>query len=74
MSVFKAGVLTLVVIVVAAYFGFTKANPFANPFELKAMVRDAQNLKSGAPVTGRPRPPSRWSCATTRSRSTRTRR
>ena len=50
MSVFKAGVLTLVVIVVAAYFGFTKANPFANPFELKAVVRDAQNLKSGAPV------------------------
>ena len=50
MSVFKAGVLTLVVIVVAAYFGFTKANPFANPFELQAMVRDAQNLKSGAPV------------------------
>ena len=50
MSVFKAGVLTLVVIVVAASFGFTKANPFANPFELKAVVRDAQNLKSGAPV------------------------
>jgi phospholipid/cholesterol/gamma-HCH transport system substrate-binding protein len=50
MSAFKAGVLTLVVLVVAAYFGFTKANPFANPFELKAVVRDAQNLKSGAPV------------------------
>jgi phospholipid/cholesterol/gamma-HCH transport system substrate-binding protein len=50
MSVFKAGVLTLVVIAVASYFGFTKANPFANPFELKAVVRDAQNLKSGAPV------------------------
>ncbi len=50
MSVFKAGVLTLVVIVVATYFGFTKSNPFANPFELQAVVRDAQNLKSGAPV------------------------
>jgi phospholipid/cholesterol/gamma-HCH transport system substrate-binding protein len=50
MSVFKAGVLTLVVIVVATWFGFTKSNPFANPFELKAAVRDAQNLKSGAPV------------------------
>ena len=34
MSAFRAGVLTLVVIVVAAYFGFTKANPFANPYEL----------------------------------------
>jgi phospholipid/cholesterol/gamma-HCH transport system substrate-binding protein len=50
MSAFKAGVLTLVVLVVATYFGFTKANPFANPFEIKAVVRDAQNLKSGAPV------------------------
>jgi phospholipid/cholesterol/gamma-HCH transport system substrate-binding protein len=50
MSAFKAGVLAVVVIAVAAYFGFTKANPFANPFELKAVVRDAQNLKPGAPV------------------------
>jgi phospholipid/cholesterol/gamma-HCH transport system substrate-binding protein len=50
MSAFKAGVLTLIVIAVASYFGFTKANPFADPFELKAAVRDAQNLKPGAPV------------------------
>jgi virulence factor Mce-like protein len=50
MSVFKAGVLAVVVIVVATYFGFTKANPFANPYELQAVVRDAQNLKQGAPV------------------------
>jgi phospholipid/cholesterol/gamma-HCH transport system substrate-binding protein len=49
-SAFRAGVLTLVVIVVAAYFGFTKANPFANPYELSAVVRNAQNLKPGAPV------------------------
>jgi phospholipid/cholesterol/gamma-HCH transport system substrate-binding protein len=50
MSVFKAGVLAVVVLVVATYFGFTKANPFANPYELQAVVRDAQNLKQGAPV------------------------
>jgi phospholipid/cholesterol/gamma-HCH transport system substrate-binding protein len=50
MTPFRAGVLALVVIVVATYFGFTKANPFANPYELKAVVRDAQNLKTGAPV------------------------
>jgi phospholipid/cholesterol/gamma-HCH transport system substrate-binding protein len=50
MSVFKAGVLALVVLVVATYFGFTKTNPFANPFELEAVVRDAQNLNTGAPV------------------------
>jgi phospholipid/cholesterol/gamma-HCH transport system substrate-binding protein len=50
MSALRAGVLTLVVIVVAAYFGFSKSNPFANPYELRAVVRDAQNLKTGAPV------------------------
>ena len=50
MSAFRAGVLTLVVILVAAYFGFTKSNPFADPYELRAVVRDAQNLKPGVPV------------------------
>jgi phospholipid/cholesterol/gamma-HCH transport system substrate-binding protein len=49
-NAFRAGVLTLVVIIVAAYFGFTKTNPFANPYELSAVVRNAQNLKRGAPV------------------------
>jgi phospholipid/cholesterol/gamma-HCH transport system substrate-binding protein len=49
-SAFRAGVLTLVVLVVAAYFGFTKANPFSDPYELNAIVRDAQNLKPGSPV------------------------
>jgi phospholipid/cholesterol/gamma-HCH transport system substrate-binding protein len=50
MSAFRAGVIALVVLVVAAYFGFTKSNPFENPYQLHAVVRDAQNLKSGAPV------------------------
>jgi phospholipid/cholesterol/gamma-HCH transport system substrate-binding protein len=50
MTALKAGVLTLVVLVVATYFGFTKANPFADPYELNAVVRDAENLKMGAPV------------------------
>jgi len=49
-SAFRAGILTLVVIVVAVYFGFTKSNPFSDPYELNAIVRDAQNLKPGAPV------------------------
>jgi phospholipid/cholesterol/gamma-HCH transport system substrate-binding protein len=49
-SAFRAGVLTLVVILVAAYFGFTRANPFANPYEVSAVVTNAQNLKRGAPV------------------------
>ena len=35
MSVFKAGVLALTTLLLLAYFGFTKANPFANPYELQ---------------------------------------
>ena len=50
MSVFKAGVLALTVLVLLAYFGFTKANPFANPYELKAMFRDVESLKPRSPV------------------------
>ncbi|HEV7846342.1 MAG TPA: MlaD family protein [Thermoleophilaceae bacterium] len=50
MSVFKAGVLALTTLLLLTYFGFTKANPFANPYELKAMFRDAQNLKPRSPV------------------------
>ena len=50
MSALRAGVLALVVLVVAVYFGFSKSNPFENPYELNAVVRDAQNLKPGSPV------------------------
>jgi phospholipid/cholesterol/gamma-HCH transport system substrate-binding protein len=50
MSVFKAGVLAITTLVLLTYFGFTKADPFANPYELKALFRDAQNLKTRAPV------------------------
>jgi phospholipid/cholesterol/gamma-HCH transport system substrate-binding protein len=49
-SALRAGLLSIVVIVVAAYFGFTKANPFSDPYELHAVVRNAQNLKTGSPV------------------------
>ncbi len=50
MSVFKAGVLAITVIVLLAFFGFTKANPFANPYELKVLFRDVENLKVRSPV------------------------
>jgi virulence factor Mce-like protein len=50
MSTFKAGVLALTTLLLFAYFGFTKANPFANPYELHAMFRDVQNLKQRSPV------------------------
>ena len=32
------------------YFGFTKANPFANPYEFKAAFNDVNNLKPNSPV------------------------
>ena len=50
MSTFKAGVLAITTLVLLAYFGFSKANPFANPYELKAMFRNVQNLKTRSPV------------------------
>jgi phospholipid/cholesterol/gamma-HCH transport system substrate-binding protein len=50
MSPFRAGVLALVVIGVLAFFGFTKANPFANPYEFKAVFNDVNNLKPKSPV------------------------
>ena len=50
MSTFKAGVLAITTILLLGYFGFTKANPFANPYELKAMFRDVENLQPRSPV------------------------
>jgi virulence factor Mce-like protein len=50
MTPFKAGVLAVTTLVVLTYFGFSKANPFANPYELKAMFRDVQTLKPRSPV------------------------
>jgi phospholipid/cholesterol/gamma-HCH transport system substrate-binding protein len=50
MSVFKAGVIAVTTLLLFAYFGFTKANPFSNPYELKAMFRDVENLKTRSPV------------------------
>jgi virulence factor Mce-like protein len=47
---FKAGVLALVVIAVFAYFGFTKSNPFSHPYQLKAVVNNANNLMPNSPV------------------------
>jgi ABC-type transporter Mla subunit MlaD len=50
MSLYKAGVLAITTIVLLAYFGFTKANPFSNPYELKALFRDVETLKAGSPA------------------------
>jgi phospholipid/cholesterol/gamma-HCH transport system substrate-binding protein len=50
MTAFKAGVLAITVIAVTAYFGFTKANPFSNPYELSAVFREARNLQARSTV------------------------
>ena len=50
LSPFRAGVLALVVVCLLTYFGFSKANPFANPYEFKAVFNDVNNLKPKSPV------------------------
>jgi virulence factor Mce-like protein len=50
MSPFRAGVLALVVLALFAYFGFSKSNPFANPYQFKAVFNDTNNLKPNSPV------------------------
>ena len=50
MTPLRAGIVALVVIGVLAYFGFTKQNPFSDPYELKAVVVDARNLQPRAAV------------------------
>jgi len=49
-SELRAGVIALVLIAVFGWFGFTKANPFADPFELEAAFRTANDLKPNSPV------------------------
>jgi phospholipid/cholesterol/gamma-HCH transport system substrate-binding protein len=50
MTNFRAGLLALLVLALGAYFGFTKTNPFANPFEFRAVFNDVSNLKPNSPV------------------------
>ena len=50
MSKFRAGILALAVLTVVSYFGFTKANPFSNPYELRAVFDNVSNLKPRSPV------------------------
>ena len=50
MTAFKAGILALVLIVTFTYFGFTKTNPFSDPYVLKAAVGDARNLQARSVV------------------------
>src|SRR3954447_6101204 len=49
-SPFRAGLIAIVLIGVFAFFGFTKLNPFSNPYELKAVFNTANNIKPKSPV------------------------
>lgn len=50
MTDFVAGALTLAVLVAVVYFGFTKSNPFASHFEVKAPFKSVIGLKKRMPV------------------------
>jgi len=49
-SPFAAGLVSLFVIVIAVYFGFTKAIPFQHHFTIHAAFKTANNIKKGSPV------------------------
>ncbi|MEX2194795.1 MAG: MlaD family protein [Thermoleophilaceae bacterium] len=47
---FGIGLIGLVLVVFGTYFAFTKSNPFAQPYELKAVFESANNLAVRSPV------------------------
>jgi len=50
MSPFRAGLLAVIIVAVACYFAFSRANPFASPYTFTAEFSDAANVKPNAAV------------------------
>jgi ABC-type transporter Mla subunit MlaD len=50
MTPLKAGLLAGIVILVATFFGFSRQNPFADPYEFTATFQSANNLQPKSPV------------------------
>ncbi len=50
MPPFAAGVIAIVIIGIAVFFGFSRYNPFHHPFTLKAAFASANNLRAASPV------------------------
>ncbi len=50
LSPFMAGLISVALVAIAVFFAFTKANPFANPYELKGAFQNANSLKANSPV------------------------
>jgi virulence factor Mce-like protein len=49
-SAFKVGLLTLIVLIVAVFFGFTKHVPFTHGFRVKAVFQSANSIRKNSPV------------------------
>ena len=47
---FVVGAITIVLVLITAYFAYTKNNPFSSPYELQAVVRSANEMKARSPV------------------------
>ena len=47
---FKAGLLAATVILVFCFFGFSRYNPFADPYKMTATFESANNLQPKSPV------------------------
>jgi phospholipid/cholesterol/gamma-HCH transport system substrate-binding protein len=50
MPPFRAGVIALVLVLVGAYFGFTKHVPFRHHYEIQAVFRNSNLVRPGSPV------------------------
>jgi virulence factor Mce-like protein len=50
MSPLKAGLLAGIVILVFSFFGFSRYNPFADPYQFTATFQSANNLQPKSPV------------------------
>jgi virulence factor Mce-like protein len=50
LSYFQAGLLTLVLLAIGTYLGFTKSIPFRHHYTIGAVFRTANNVKPGSPV------------------------
>ena len=50
MSPFRAGLLAIIVVAVAAYFAFSQTNPFSKPYHVTAYFKNVNNLQPNSPV------------------------
>jgi phospholipid/cholesterol/gamma-HCH transport system substrate-binding protein len=49
-SAFKVGAITLIVLAVAVFFGFTKHVPFTHGFRVKAVFQSSNSIRKNSPV------------------------